>query len=308
MSVDPILAYESLGYTEREASFLYLVAVHSGYFLRRQFDFFINRQKGAIAHNFLEKARAAGHIEVIDYGEARHVYHLFSKPMYRLLGIADSQNRRLKGDGPIRARLIALDCILENDKDHYLESDRDKVHYFSSIRRIPRETFTDRNGRLYPVIASCPVAVVDRTRPAASLVRFVFADEALITAGKFDRLLATAELLFRSLGAFELIYASNSAHNFTQAEALFRKRFDAPAPNTQGTLSRDWGIGLGSADTEGPALVKAQFTTMLLHWSYPRIRRNEVRALASVRRSGLAEFDQRIEHTIDRAKEGSGEV
>ena len=45
MTVDPISALESLGYTEREAAFLYLVAAHSGYFLRRQFDYFIDRQQ-----------------------------------------------------------------------------------------------------------------------------------------------------------------------------------------------------------------------------------------------------------------------
>jgi hypothetical protein len=71
MTVDPIIALQSIGYTEREAAFLYLVAVHSGCFLRRQFDYFIDRNKGAIAQRFLEKARLAGNIEVIDYGEAR---------------------------------------------------------------------------------------------------------------------------------------------------------------------------------------------------------------------------------------------
>jgi hypothetical protein len=52
---------------------IFLVAVHSGCFLRRQFDYFIDRNKGAIAQRFLEKARLAGNIEVIDYGEARPV-------------------------------------------------------------------------------------------------------------------------------------------------------------------------------------------------------------------------------------------
>ena len=44
--------------------FLYLVAVHSGYFLRRQFDYFIDRNKGAMVMRFLEKARRAGHVEI----------------------------------------------------------------------------------------------------------------------------------------------------------------------------------------------------------------------------------------------------
>jgi hypothetical protein len=39
----------------------------------RQFDYFIDRNKGVIAQRFLEKARLAGNIEVTDYGEARPV-------------------------------------------------------------------------------------------------------------------------------------------------------------------------------------------------------------------------------------------
>jgi hypothetical protein len=34
---DPIPELQKLGYTEREAAFLYLVGIHSGYFLRRQY-------------------------------------------------------------------------------------------------------------------------------------------------------------------------------------------------------------------------------------------------------------------------------
>jgi hypothetical protein len=37
MDYDPISSLEATGYLEREASFLYLVAVNSGYFLRRQY-------------------------------------------------------------------------------------------------------------------------------------------------------------------------------------------------------------------------------------------------------------------------------
>ena len=39
---DPIPLLENAGYTEQEAAFLYLVAVHSGYFLRRQFCRFVS--------------------------------------------------------------------------------------------------------------------------------------------------------------------------------------------------------------------------------------------------------------------------
>ena len=307
MTVDPILALQSFGYTEREASFLYLVAIHSGYFLRRQFDYFIDRHKGAIAQSFLEKARIARHIEVIDYGEARHVYHLFSKPIYRLLGNAESQNRRRKGDPLIRARLITLDYVLANDGDHYLESDADKTHFFGRLRRVPREFFTDHNGKLFPALSSFPISVADRTAPATSLVRFLFADEALLSAVKFYRFLSVTERLLRALGTFELVYASNSAHNFAHAETAFRERFAVVAMPKQGSLSADWREDAPTGSTSESSRLHAQFATLLLHSNYPRIRRNESRSLGIVRRTGLQGLKKVAANTRDGRSGGSYE-
>ena len=47
---DPISELQKLGYTEREAAFLYLVGIHSGYFLRRQYLAFIEREDEAMVH------------------------------------------------------------------------------------------------------------------------------------------------------------------------------------------------------------------------------------------------------------------
>ena len=46
---DAIDTIQHLGYSEREAAFWYTVAVYSGHFLRRQFNLFVQRERGAIA-------------------------------------------------------------------------------------------------------------------------------------------------------------------------------------------------------------------------------------------------------------------
>ena len=300
MNVDPVLAFESLGYTQREAAFLYLVAVHSGYFLRRQFDYFIDRQKGAIAQHFLEKARLAGHIEIIDYGQGRHLYHLYAKPIYRLLGNADSQNRRRKGDALIRARLITLDHILENDGERYLESDAEKARFFTECRGIPQAIFTDKHGKLHPLLASSATSLANPKQPSCSKVQFLFADEALLTTEKFIRFLSAVESLLRALGSFGVIYASNSPHNFVAAEREFRSRF-ATQSAAQAILGSNW--------REEPPLrhppVKAEFTTVLFRYSYPTLRRNESSSLRPVRLSGLLRKPEIEVHQPDSARTGS---
>lgn len=170
MTIDPVVALESFGYTNREAAFLCLVAVHSGYFLRRQFDYFIDRNKGSIAMRFLEKARIAGHIEFLDYKQGWRVYHLCSRSIYRLVGDPESQLRRRKGDAEVRTRLMALDYVLENDGDHFFETAGERAHFFTTDRGIAPELFTD-DGCLHPLLASFPVSLADRIKPVLSPVR-----------------------------------------------------------------------------------------------------------------------------------------
>jgi hypothetical protein len=75
----PIQGISQLGYTEREAAFLYEVARCSGYFLRRHYGDFINRERGGLLQSFIANAQRIGHVEVIDCGQRRFLYHLKSK-------------------------------------------------------------------------------------------------------------------------------------------------------------------------------------------------------------------------------------
>ncbi len=274
MTVDPVVALESLGYTEREASFLYLVAVHSGYFLRRQFDYFINRNKGSIVMRFLEKARVAGHIQLLDTTHRRQVYHLFYKPIYRLVGAPNSQNRRVKGDADVRARLMKLDYVLENDLEHYLENNEEKLEYFAKLRGIDSQIFTTDDA-LRAEIQSTLISVVDRTQPATSLVRFICVDEGMLTITKFQRVLTAMSALLRAVAYFELIYVATSHHNFREAATLFRKEFAVGSERWQQVLDPDWqNISLNRPVP--PVHLRPQFTTLLLRFSYPSLQRNEL--------------------------------
>lgn len=273
MSADPILALTSLGYTEREAAFLYLVAVNSGYFVRRQFDYFTDRNKGALVMRLLTKARDAGHLQVLDYRQGWHVYHVSARAIYRLLGDPESQNRRRKSDAQVRARLIALDYLLENDTDHYLESEAERVRFFTEDRRIVSETFMGTDGKPHPLLTSFPISLADRTRPAQSSVRFAFIDEGHSTIKKFLRFLSVADPLLCAVANFELVYVSVSAFNFPAAKHAFWSRFSSASP---------LGLRLFDEDTRSVApqhrvRLQARFTTLLLEHSYPKIQRSEVR-------------------------------
>jgi hypothetical protein len=279
MNSDPIFVLESLGYTGREAAFLYLVAVHSGYFVRRQFDYFTDRNKGSIVMRFLEKARAMGHVESLDYRQGWHVYHLCSRSIYRLVGNSESQLRRRKGDPHVRARLMALDHVLENEGNNFLESETGRIRFFVNDRHIVPEFFMGDEARLHPLLASFPISIADRTRPAQSPVRFAFIDEGLLTIEKFLRYLSAAEPLLRAVGSFEVVYVSLSASHFEAAKEAFWSRFRKDSPASPGLFEDD------ARPVAAPPRVALQprFTTLLLRYSYPILQRSEIRGSERVR-------------------------
>jgi hypothetical protein len=279
MTADPIVALESLGYTDREAAFLYLVAVHSGYFLRRQFDYFTDRNKGSIVMRFLEKARAARHIESLDYKQGWHVYHLCSRSIYRMAGNPESQLRRRKGDAQVRARLIALDYVLENEDDHFLGADADRTRFFANSRRIAPELFTGSDGCIHPLLASFPIALSDRTRPAQSSVRFAFIDEGLLSIEKFLRFLSAADLLLRAVGSFEVVYVSVSDFHFEAAKEAFWNRFAKVSSPSPRLFDED----VRQVAAHSRVTLQPRFTTMLLGYSYPVLQRSEAKGSERVR-------------------------
>lgn len=279
MTADPIVALESLGYTDREAAFLYQVAVHSGYFLRRQFDYFTDRNKGSIVMRFLEKGRAAGHIESLDYKQGWHVYHLCSRSMYRMVGNPESQLRRKKGDAQVRARLMALDYVLENEDGHFLGTDADRTRFFAKNRRIAPELFTDSDGCLDPLLASFPISLSDRARPAQSSVRFAFIDEGLSTIEKFLRFLSAADPLLRAVGSFEVVYVSVSDFHFEAAKAAFWNRFAKVSSPSPRLFDED----VRPVAAQPRVTLQPRFTTMLLGYSYPVLQRSEAKGSERVR-------------------------
>ena len=278
MSDSFIPALQSLGYTHREAAFLYLVTIHSGYFLRRQFDYFIDRNKGAIVTNFLAKAQAARHIEVIEYARGWRVYHLLSRTLYRLANLPQSGNRQRKGDAAIRSSLITLDYVLENhETEYFLTTPEEKINFFRQHRHCPSSFYRVASGELSPVLKSSPISLQNRYDPATSLVRLSFVDEGLLSMTKFERVLVELEPLLCRLGDFELIYGSNSDCNFAQADREFHRRFDHHRHEPGPTYGRDL-FGHRPAPVPTHVPFSGEFVTILFRHAYPPTRRMEAQS------------------------------
>ena len=218
---DPIPMLENAGYTEQEAAFLYLVAVHSGYFLRRQFSRFVQRDRGGLADKFIQKALRLEQLQVIECGQARHVYHLTSRPVYQTILRADSQHRRFKGFAYMQSRLLILDFVLDNLSDTILEDEAAKVDFFSARCGV-RSELLPRGwaGRAVLFSDGYPIFVSQDGRP-----RFSFFEDGSVTLTRFERYLDQYRSLFSALKTFELVYLSDVEKSFMLARVAFAAHF-----------------------------------------------------------------------------------
>jgi hypothetical protein len=218
---DPIPMLENAGYTEQEAAFLYLVAVHSGYFLRRQFSRFVQRDRGGLADKFIQKALRLEHLQVIECGQARHVYHLTSRPVYQTILRADSQHRRFKGFAYMQSRLLILDFVLDNLSDTILENEAIKIDFFTARCGV-RSELLPRGwaGRAVVFPDGYPIFVSPDGAP-----RFTFFEDGSVTLTRFERYLDQYRPLFSALRSFDLVYLSDVEKSFPFARAAFAARF-----------------------------------------------------------------------------------
>jgi hypothetical protein len=231
---DPIHELAKLSYTEREAAFLYLVGMHSGYFLRRHFLHSLRREDGAMVQRFLVKSMALEHVHAIEYAHGRHIYHLKSKTVYRILDQENSQNRRTKADTEIKARLMQLDYLLDHFGETFLETAERKVQFFHDRLSIPMESLprivyrgsdtADTQTRYFADRLPISVqAAVDNS----PLVRLAYIDAGLRSIAPFVRWLEERTAFLHLLSRAEVIYTADTAHKFTAAEHEFLRRFPA---------------------------------------------------------------------------------
>jgi hypothetical protein len=121
---------KELGYTDAEAHFLYIVAVHSGYFTLGQFRAFTKTAYGKRPTSFAQKVIKRGHATVRDYMRRGSIFHLFSRTLYGQIDKDNLRNRKRHSFDFMRARLVLLDFILANQDLNYFETEQEKVRFF----------------------------------------------------------------------------------------------------------------------------------------------------------------------------------
>ena len=225
-------ALGSFGYTEDEARFLYLVATHSGYFTCQQFVRFINGKPGKRSLTFVRKLVEQGHASARPCLRNGKVYHLFARNLYEAIGKDNVRFRRKHSTEYIRTRLAALDFILGRLECTFLESEVEKVQFFTEQLGIDkkylpakryagavRERFTDRYfvDKFPMFFASNP--------PSLPVACVSFVDPGLESLASFETHLQAYLPLFFQLSHVSFHYiAARNTHEI-KARELFMGHF-----------------------------------------------------------------------------------
>jgi hypothetical protein len=219
---------QALGYTEREADFLCQAALHSGYFVRRQYLEFSGCERGRADTALIEKASAAGHVKELRFRFNRTVYSFCSKPFFRALGDTDNRNRRTHEIQTIKTRLVGLDFVLCHDGIEYLTTEAEKARFFGErfgvgLDALPAKRYDAMDGdgstdRYF--VDKFPIGFAN-SQDTPGLVVFTFIDPGDHSMSRFRAFLNRYRPLFKALPRFRLIYVTLNDTNTRRAQNIF---------------------------------------------------------------------------------------
>jgi hypothetical protein len=218
------------GYSSEEAHFLTLAALHAGYFVRRQFNEFLNQERGGNAQRFIEKLTARHHVQCERYLTNFFVYHIRAKGIYNRLGQVDNRNRRERAPFTVKRKLMCLDFVLAHRDRRFLETEAEKVAYFMVERGVDIEFLpgrryqsrrtTEATERFF--VEKLPI-FVDESSRSAPVVHFAYVDEGAQSIEGFATFLTQYRQLLDGLGQIEVAYVAAEPRWFAKAESTFRR-------------------------------------------------------------------------------------
>ena len=155
-----------LGFTPQQAEWITLVCLHSGLFTGDQAGAFL-RLTRRTAQRFVRallEARVSGRpVADATIVDARWIYRIFGKAIYRELGIANVRHRRESSIDVMRRRLLSLDFVLDHPDLPWLATEQERVACFEQLgvdsELLPKRIYYGRaNGRVRYFHIKTPVA------------------------------------------------------------------------------------------------------------------------------------------------------
>lgn len=224
-----------MGYEPREAQFLCLAALHSGYFLRRQYRRFLGGTAGDNEIRLIRKLFTQKHARQRSIGLGTKLVHLCSHPFYRAVGQPDNRHRRPRGMTAIQAKVMGLDFVLAHSSWEFLATEEEKVEHFHrtlgfDLSALPSKVYRSPSGAARTIryfVDKFPLA-------RASRPTFVYIDAPSVSCSGFETYLRQYFRLILALGNPRVCFATDQPHKIPWArnrhQALLISKPLRPAP------------------------------------------------------------------------------
>lgn len=276
MNIAPVHidALQSLGYTEPEARFLYIVATHSGYFVARQFLAFTATHWGYRTNTFWNKLHTKKHARTERFPKSGTVYHLFARRVYRQIDRENIRNRREHEIEYIRRRIGMLDYVLSHPQWKYLETEPEKVAYFCNQLKVLNHFLPSKIYHGQKTSQPTVRHFVDKfpmffgTDPSSTVVTFTYLQGQEVHLTEFVRHLETYLPLFRQLSAFRFLYLARVDSHFQKAKELFESLVAIPLGSDVSAdllryfqIRKAWDLGRYTSLSEADLIFRNQAKT-----------------------------------------------
>jgi hypothetical protein len=218
------------GYTETEAGFLRLVALHSGVFLARQFNQFAQIKSGKRVDSFTNKLKSNRHCQTYRLAKNTSVFHVSSKAIYRAIGHENLRHRRSHQVDYVKTKLLTLDYVLQNPTLKYFPTEDDKLHLFTQVLNIPLSELPAKAYRtpyskmetLRYFVDKYPLFLSD-VSPIGPVVHFSYVDPGpYTTVVEFLNHLRRYALLLARMPVIRMVYIYQVSSKLKQARDLFQ--------------------------------------------------------------------------------------
>ena len=224
---DRVRAVQTFGCSPRQARFLALVALHGGYYVRRQYLTATGTRNGKNAQRFLDQLVTHHVAARCRYRADRgYVYRLQHRRLYRALGLDQNRNRRPAAPALIARKLMLLDIVLSEPHADWITTEAEKVALFTErfgvpLDDLPRGTLIAEGADPHTTRRfkdKLPIALVGDP----PIVHFVY----LAVDGNvasFERFLQTHGRLLSALSTWTILVAHPRRVCATALEQAFRR-------------------------------------------------------------------------------------
>lgn len=219
----------ALGFTEREADFLTFVGTHTGVFTMGNWRSYRGNvtTRGAADARFLDKLDKYRFVTRVRVSTMDFI-RLTSKRFYAHIGEPNSHLRKPLSNRLLRRRLLCLDYLVQNWTHRFLQSEQEKIDFFTHglnipLRLLPSTTYRAKTGSSTTTryfVDRYPIFIEEHGDAEAPTVGIVYAQDPVGPFESFRRFMHTNRHFFSHIPSLHIVYLTPHLRRNALAEGF----------------------------------------------------------------------------------------